>query len=236
MKFRFILFVFWVIAFVIGFYLIARPNHNAVMCFSPETSITIVIDAGHGGEDGGAVSYDGKAESSLNWAVSQKTDSILAFCGVASVMTRSDEEIIYPEECTTIRSRKRWDQNQRIELVNSLNNPILISIHQNFYPSSGPKGAQVLYGSALGSEALAQTLQNALITNLQPDNKRSAAPIGDNIYLMRKVNCPAVLVECGFLSNPEETNKLTDAGYQTKLALIISVSALSYCCGVTYES
>ena len=234
MKPRF--FLFAIIAVVLVMYLFQVDEIVPVALLTSEHIPRIVIDAGHGGEDGGAVAADGTTESFINLSISKRTENVLAFCGVSPIMTRTEEHIDYPDTCATIRSRKRWDQDRRIAIINTEKNTVLVSIHQNFYPSSSPHGIQVLYGSFSGSDLLAKEIHSALIRNLQPDNRRSPALISNTIYLMRKTECPAVLIECGFLSNPSELQLLKTDSYQTKLALIISTSVLLYCCGVTYES
>ena len=105
---------------------------------------------------------------------------------------------------------------------------MLISIHQNCYPDRKPSGSQVLYAASPGSDALGSRMHDNLVAYLDPQNRRVAVPISEKIYLMREVNCPAVLVECGFLSNESECAKLEDGVYQTKLAAVIIASYLQY--------
>ena len=143
-------------------------------------------------------------------------------------MTRDSPEIAYPDNATTIAERKKADQHQRAELIRKTDNAVLISIHQNCYPDRKPSGAQVLYAESNGSDALGTAMHDNLVAYLDPQNRRVAAPISDKIYLMREVKCPAVLVECGFLSNESECAKLKDSGYQTKLAAVIIASYLQY--------
>lgn len=189
----------------------------------------LVLDAGHGGEDGGAVSASGLVEAGINLDITRRIQALALLAGVPVQMTRETAEIDYPESAHTTAQRKVADQKQRVAQINALPNAVLISIHQNCYPGSAkPFGAQVLYAATDGSETLGSRMHENLITYLNPDNRRVAAPISDKIYLMRSVHCPAVLVECGFLSNPEEASKLVDSGYQTKLATVILASYLQY--------
>ena len=109
-----------------------------------------------------------------------------------------------------------------------MDNAVLISIHQNCYPDRKPSGAQVLYAASTGSDTLGMQMHDNLVTYLDPQNRRVAAPISEKIYLMHAVQCPAVLVECGFLSNASECAKLKDADYQAKLATVIIASYLQY--------
>lgn len=188
----------------------------------------LVIDAGHGGLDGGASSADGTLESAVNLAVAQRLDFLARFFGFETVMTRTSNELDYPDSAVTVREKKNWDQKTRAELIASVQDAVLISIHQNIYPDPRPHGSQVLYGTARGSLELGELAHSLLIETLDPENRRVAEPISDKIYLMRKAQCPAILVECGFLSNPQESGRLADGGYQTKLAMVLLASYMRY--------
>lgn len=189
--------------------------------------LTLVIDAGHGGEDGGAVSDTGNIESEINLSIALKLEQIMGLYGVDPVMTRSSGDISYPDDAGTISSKKTADTRNRVKLVNSIDNPVLISIHQNKYTSSGPFGAQVLYSDTSGSKDFAETLQELLISKINPENYRTASEIQENVYIMNNVDCPAVLVECGFLSNPDENRLLETDSYKTKLAAVIASGYLT---------
>lgn len=182
---------------------------------------TLIIDPGHGGEDGGAVAADGTQEADINLCIAQRLRSLASFCGVHTVMTRSGESINYPDDAQTIAARKTADQRQRVEQINSIPNGVLLSIHQNWYPTASPHGAQVLYAGSAQSERLGTLMHARLVETLDPQNRRVAAPISEEIYLMRNAECPAVLVECGFLSNPEELARLKDSKYQLKLGVVL---------------
>lgn len=188
----------------------------------------LIIDAGHGGLDGGASSANGMVESTINLAVAHKLEFLAQFFGVKTVMTRTTEELDYPDSAKTVREKKNWDQKTRAELISSISNAVLISIHQNTYPDPRPRGSQVLYGAARGSQELGELAHNLLIEMLNPENRRVAEPISDKIYLMRKAQCPAILVECGFMSNAQESALLVDNEYQTKLAMVLLASYLRY--------
>ena len=187
---------------------------------------TLIVDPGHGGLDGGAVAADGTRESALNLAIACRLQMIALLCGVPVTMTRDTEELSYPESETKKKKKKVWDQKRRVTLINAAEHAVLISIHQNKYPDARPNGTQVLFGRTEGSEALGKTVHENLISALCPENRRVAAPISETIYLMRHIDCPAILVECGFLSNEADCSRLKDAGYQTKLALILAASFL----------
>jgi N-acetylmuramoyl-L-alanine amidase len=200
---------------------------NLVTSGSAKMPYTLVIDPGHGGEDGGAT-CKGKKESEINLAISQKLEALCLFCGVEYVMTRDSEDIDYPDDLKTTSERKVYDQNHRLELINSTENAVLISIHQNKFVSSSPRGPQAFFAKTDGSEELAKLVQASMNTVLYPGNRRIATRIQDSIYLMKNVECPAVLAECGFISNPAEAELLVQDDYQTKLALCLFSSYCIY--------
>lgn len=192
----------------------------------------LVIDAGHGGADGGAVAADGTPESDINLDIALRLEALAAFWGVEAVMTRSTDDIDYPAEATTISAMKKADQNARVALINETPGAILVSIHQNNYPASSPSGIQVFYGTEAGSDTFADIMQDNLTAQLYPQNRRVAAAIDDDVYLMRKAQCRAVLVECGFLSNPDDLQNLKTVDYRMKLAVVMLASYLQYTEGI----
>ena len=208
---------------------VPRPSPDTVPASTAaEPRTMLVLDAGHGGEDGGAVSDSGVAESGINLQITRRLYEILRFLGHPAVMTRTGDEAIYDDAAATLREKKVSDLKNRTKLANETAGGLLISIHQNCYPDRKPSGAQVLYAASDGSEALGTQIHDNLVAYLDPQNRRVAAPLSEKIYLMREVKCPAVLVECGFLSNESECTKLKDGGYQTKLAAVIIASYLQY--------
>ena len=188
---------------------------------------TLVIDAGHGGEDGGSSSPT-QHEADVNLDIALRMQALAGLYGVVPVMTRESADIAYPSDLKSVSARKVWDQKQRVALINGTQNALLISIHQNTFPSPIERGAQVLYAKTGGSAELAALLQEALRADLDPGNRRVAMPISGTIYLMKSVNCPAVLVECGFLSNAGEDAKLADGNYRLKLAAVILNTYFQY--------
>ncbi|MBR0208418.1 MAG: N-acetylmuramoyl-L-alanine amidase [Oscillospiraceae bacterium] len=191
------------------------------------TPPTLVIDAGHGGIDGGAISADGTKESDINLAVALRLESIVRFCGQKTVMTRWDDS-----KKTDILSYSEHEElRDRADLVNKTENAVLISIHQNCYPTAQPRGAQVLYSSYGDSDRLGKRIQELLVAQLDPQNRRLAAPAPSELYLTAHARCPAVLVECGFMSNNFEVLKLKENGYQNALALLIAAAYLEYISG-----
>lgn len=207
---------------------ITEPDakETAGMVTSPR-GMTLIIDAGHGGADGGAVSDSGMLESKINLDIATKLDLIMGFYGIHVVMTRTSEDIDYSSQANTIHEKKVEDSRNRVKLINSIENAFLISIHQNIFPDGGPFGAQVLYTKTAGSKEIAEPMQQLLIDVLNPKNYRSAAKVPGSVYLMNKITCPAVLVECGFLSNASEEALLKTDVYRLKIAASIAAGYLS---------
>lgn len=184
----------------------------------------IIIDAGHGLPDGGAVSCTGVYESVLNLEISQRLEDLLHLLGYDTKMLRTSPNSIYTEG-NTIAQKKVSDLKERVRMVNETEQGILLSIHQNHYPDSRYSGAQMFYADTPGSEDLAIELQKSFSDHL--GSRRQAKPC-PGIYLMTHVNCTAVLVECGFLSNPGEEASLRDGEYQKKICCVIASAVSNY--------
>lgn len=182
---------------------------------------TLILDAGHGGEDGGAVSVTGARESDINLAVVLRLRDLLAFYGTDPVLLREEDVSLHSPGAVSPREKKTSDLKNRVQAVDHIPNATLLSIHQNAYPQGKYWGSQAFYAKTEGSQELAQALQRALREHLQPDNRRECKPVPDTVYLMNHVNCRAVLLECGFLTNPEEEARLRDGDYQKKLAAVL---------------
>ena len=180
----------------------------------------IVIDPGHGGEDGGATSCTGRMESEYNLAISRRLDDLLHFLGYRTRMTRTSDVSIYTTG-DTIAQKKVSDLKERVRIVNEVNNALLVSIHQNQFSDSRYSGAQVFYAKTDGSKELGQQLQTKLVEALNPSSNRKSKPI-KGVYLMERINCTGILVECGFLSNPREEARLRDSEYQKKLCCVMA--------------
>ncbi len=192
-----------------------------------KTEYTIVIDAGHGGEDGGAVGTNGCLEKDINLATSKILCDLLRNSGVKVIMTREDDRMLY--DTADAGKKKMQDLKNRLKIAEAAENPILISIHMNTFPATACRGGQVYYSpNCKESEAFAQIIQTDLAKYLQPDNKRPTKEATSSIYLLNNLKVPGVLVECGFISSPEETELLCDTGYQHKLALCMYSSILEY--------
>ena len=185
-----------------------------------ERGRVVVIDAGHGGEDGGASSPDGVLESGLNLQFALRMRDLLQFAGVETMMLRETDTALYTDGCSGIAEKKVSDLKNRVLRTNQAPNAVLLSVHQNFFTEAKYRGAQVFYAKTDGSRELAEAMQAALRTGVDPDNHRQAKP-SQGVYLMEHVNGTAVLVECGFLSNAAETALLQDEGYQQRLSAAV---------------
>lgn len=183
---------------------------------------TLVIDAGHGGEDGGAVSVSGVSESVINLAVARRLDGIMGLYGVSTLMLRTQDVSLHDSNVTGIRNQKVSDLHNRVEAVNAAGSATLISIHQNSFTDPKYDGAQVFYAPTQGSQYFAEYTQELMRVSLDPENDRLAKPIPDSVYLMNHIDCRAILVECGFLTNPAEDLLLQDPDYQLKLAVAVA--------------
>ena len=207
-------------------------RRTAVPAFSYTEMTTdeiIVLDAGHGGSDGGAVSADGTPEDDINLAIVLRLRDLFALMGRQTVLTRTGENSLADPDSATLRQEKVSDTKNRVALINSVSNGHLISIHQNTLPGHpSVHGAQVFYGKVTDSDARAAAVQQALNSVVNVGNEKTAKPIGSDIYIMAHANCPAILVECGFLSNSAETRLLLSPEYQTKLAAAICCGYLQY--------
>ena len=188
-----------------------------------DVPVTVVIDPGHGGEDGGAVSPGGVAEGQINLAVSLRVSDLLRFAGQRTRLTREEDVTICDEGLDTMRQRKSSDLKNRVKLVEETENAVLLSIHQNSLPSSPvTHGAQVFWNRQEGAERLAESIQAALNDTVNAGNAKHSRKIPDTIYLMKNITAPGVLVECGFLSNGPETERLQNPAYQLRLAAAIT--------------
>ncbi len=212
----------------LGFGKILFPEGNGgfLNTSAQDEKITVVIDPGHGGRDGGAVGEDGTLEKDLNLAVALKLKAILESADIHVIMTReTDIELASPDS----PHKKADDLKARLQLAQSQKNTVFVSIHMNQFPVEKYRGLQVYYSeNDVRSVSLAQTVQNTVQNALQNTNDRKVKPAGDSIYLMKHLEIPAILVECGFLSNKAERELLKDDNYQKKLALCLSAALLTY--------
>lgn len=188
----------------------------------------IIIDAGHGGEDGGA-EVDGVLEKNINLTISQKVADILRLSGYAVDEIRETDAAVYDGDADTLREKKVSDLKNRVTTFNESDRNLVVSIHQNKFDNSAYSGTQVFYSvnNPKGS-VLAEAIRRSVVSLLQPDNTRELKPAGSDIYILDNATVPAVIVECGFLSNPEERQKLLDEKYQGEMAYSIAMGVLEY--------
>lgn len=189
---------------------------------------TIVIDAGHGGEDGGAVSESGVLEKDINLSIANDTSALFYLLGFDVTQTRKTDIALDNGE-DTIRKRKVSDMKKRLEIFNSSKENTIISIHQNKFSESKYHGTQIFYSpNNPKSKQLADSIKYSVKGLLQPDNERECKKADSGIYLLNNTNNPAVIVECGFISNGEECKNLLDSQYQKQMAFSITAGFLSY--------
>lgn len=191
-----------------------------------ENRVCVIIDAGHGGEDGGASSSSGTLESDLNLQIALRLEDLLHLLGYDTLMIRRTDISVYTSG-QTLSQKKVSDLKERVRIINETKNAVLISIHQNYFPESKYSGAQVFYAKTEGSSELANTLQKNLVCSLNEGSNRKSKE-ASGIYLMEKIKCTGILVECGFLSNPEEEALLKNQEYQKKLCCVLGVSLSNY--------
>lgn len=198
--------------------------------------VQIILDAGHGGEDGGASTANGVPESQINLEIASRMEDLFALVGRPVQMIRTEDISIYSPGAETLSQKKVSDLKNRVSMINSTENALLVSIHQNTYTDSKYHGAQVFYAATADSEALGNHLQTQLATFLDSTNMRKAKEASKSIYLMQNIQCTGVLVECGFLSNPQEAEQLQDETYQKQLSAVLVGGIAAYLEGKSEES
>lgn len=219
-----------------GFCIVVLPF--LYMAESPETMMTsavtadngnlIILDAGHGGEDGGAIGVGGILEKDLNLAITLKTNNFFRFLGYDTILTRSEDKMTCDDNLKGQRSKKVSDIKNRFALLEENDCLCFISIHQNFFGGNA-HGAQMFYGPRNDeSKILAQILQESIKAHIQPENERVIKPADNNIYILYNTKKVAVLAECGFISNNDDATALQDGEYQSKLAFVIAESTAKY--------
>ena len=200
---------------------------RAVATFMPSITKVIVLDAGHGGVDPGTVSKSGIKEKDINLTIAKYLRDYLEQSGAVVIMTRTKDIGLYSSD-GSLRKKKNEDLKARKEIVKNSRGDIFITIHLNSFPDSKYYGAQTFYPpDNSGGKNLAERIQEELINALNRDNKRVALS-KDGIYLIRGLDIPTALVECGFLSNPNEEKLLIKSDYQKKIAWAIYMGIQNY--------
>lgn len=219
-------FILILLLFLITCFLINSKTVETIAL--PVTNKVVIIDAGHGYPDDGAISSSGVTENKINLSIAKKLKKLFEDTGTKVVLTRSDENGIYELDAKTLRDKKRSDLKKRVEIGNSSNADVFISIHLNKIPQSQYYGWQTFYKNKDDqSKLLAENIQNSISSVIERDNKRVALAIS-NKYIVDNVNIPICIVECGFLSNFEEEKLLQDDAYQNKLAVGIFLGVVNY--------
>lgn len=205
--------------------------HNAVTKASANVNnaVTVIVDAGHGGEDGGAIGKSGSFEKDINLQFSLKVNDYLSLFGINTYMVRTEDRSVGDTSLPTIRERKVSDIRARAALMDLFENSIYLSIHQNEFSQSYVHGTQVFYApNSEESKQLAEIIQNTVCSLTQPENTKVPKESGTNIYVLYNATKPACLCECGFVSNPDEEKLLLSEDYQRKFSLALSYSVLNY--------
>lgn len=196
---------------------------------APKNKITVVIDAGHGGEDGGANGSCGVVEKDINLRLAVMLSDMLEANGVNVVMTRTEDILLYDPSSDYKGRKKALDLAARLKIAKETPNSVFVSIHMNSFPQSQYSGLQVYYSkNNENSKKIADLIQSNTKLYLQENNRRKTKPATSSIYLLDRLDTPSVLVECGFLSNPEECMKLATDEYRQKLAFVMFCSIMDY--------
>ncbi len=211
--------IFLTLILLLSFLLFSvRSRHVPVSA----TEDAIIIDAGHGEPDGGAVGESGVLEKDLNLSIAKLLEEKLKAIGEQVVMTRSENKGLYTEKSDSLREKKREDMKARVSIANSIGSSCLVSIHMNHFTDAKYSGPQVFYAAAVeGSRALAESIRLAFLNEIGPHCTREIKPVSKDLYLLREAKIPAVIVECGFLSNPTEEQLLLTPDYQDSIAAAI---------------
>ena len=200
------------------------PSKNT----SAQVKLTVVIDAGHGGEDGGCEG-NGLIEKTLNLNIALLLADMLESEGISVVLTRETDILLYDKNDNYEGRKKALDLRRRVEIAENCENPIFISIHMNYFAHTKYSGLQVWYSkNDARSRILANLIQSKTKAELQPNNNRAIKEATSSIFLLDNLTCPAVLVECGFLSNTDDARALADAEYRQKLANVIFNAIMDY--------
>ena len=222
--------VIFYLFFIVLFLVIIYWGDNALTVISEKIPLErencIIIDAGHGGVDGGATSCAGILESTYNLQIALRLNDLFHLLGYDTKMIRTTDVSVYTKG-ETITQKKVSDLKERVRIVNETPNGLLVSIHQNNFSDSRYSGAQVFYSPGEESQALAKQMQADFVSYLNPGSNRQCKK-SEGIYLMEHIERPGILIECGFLSNPEEESKLRSEIYQKKICCVIAASLSQY--------
>ena len=228
-KLRWILMLCMAVVILIGMiYLLFFTPQETIALF-PMQNQTIVLDAGHGGLDGGASTDDGVPEKNINLNIAKYLEAYLKQSGATVVMTRTKDISLHINEDAPVKQRKREDLLKRREITNTSGADLMISIHMNYFEQKQYGGAQVFFEQNFAeSKSLASAIQKSLKENLNSENKREVQAIPKDKLQFQNLSVPSALVECGFLSNPEDAVLLKSPEYQQKVALAIYLGIIQF--------
>ena len=206
------------------------PQNNESESQAPTLAYpTVIIDAGHGGEDGGAIGKNGAYEKDINLEIAKKLKAILDANSIPCALTRTTDILLYDRNVDYEGKKKKLDLLARKEFAEGYDNAIFISIHQNSYPKEQYSGFQAYYSpNDPSSISLALSIEDSIRASLQPQNNRASKQADSSIYLLDNLQCPSVLLECGFLSNREECAMLCNEEYQNKLCEAIALGIINF--------
>ena len=188
-----------------------------------------MANAGHGGFDGGAVANDGTVEKDINLNITLALEKMLKQSGFKVIMTRTDDSSTESDSNDKIARKKKSDLNNRLKLMEQYDDAVFISIHLNKFTTSAARGSQIFYSSEIdNSKTLADLIQNSIVEKIQPDNTRVNKQSTSSPYILHNASVPAVIVECGFLSNKAELELLKNEEYQNKMAFCIYCGILDF--------
>lgn len=195
----------------------------------PKSAPIFIIDAGHGGVDGGTSASDGTLEKDINLEIAASLNAVMRCMGFETVMVRTQDVSVHDDSAATIRQKKISDLHNRLNLIETTENAVFLSIHQNYFQDSSVKGTQVFYSkNNPASKIIAECIQSCVAEMLQPGNTRVVKAAGTNIFLLHNTTAPAVMIECGFLSNSEDTQNIKSESYRAELSFSIAYGIIKY--------
>lgn len=228
MKFASILFLIFLLL-ISPFSAVDNETHTVSSASVNQGSNKIIIDAGHGGFDGGAVADDGTLEKNINLVIASNLKQLCKLGGFEVIMTRDSDKGTEVDENDSISNRKKSDMKRRLAVIEENPDAIFVSIHLNKFTTSTASGAQVFYSkNNSNSETLAENIQRTMVDLIQKENTRTIKQADNSIFLLKKSSIPSIIIECGFLSNYEELKLLKNYEYQRKIAFAIYCGILNY--------
>ena len=228
MKFASILFLIFLLL-ISPFVAVDNETHTVSSASVNQGSNKIIIDAGHGGFDGGAVADDGTLEKNINLVIASNLKQLCKLGGFEVIMTRDSDKGTEVDENDSISNRKKSDMKRRLAVIEENPDAIFVSIHLNKFTTSTASGAQVFYSkNNSNSETLAENIQKSMVDLIQKENTRTIKQADNSIFLLKKSSIPSIIIECGFLSNYEELKLLKNYEYQRKIAFAIYCGILNY--------